>query len=176
MRYSSIVVSLLVVFLLPFPAIAGDPLTPRPLDAVAADTFQRAMHGSALVRSLVAAIESSNVIVHIVSTLPLPAGVGGTMTYVTSRGGYRYARIAIRPELSAPMRTAILGHELQHARELADSDADNPAAVEELFEQRGRRTGRFYETRAAVDAEMHVRTELRASRALQAEPVIKFHH
>src|SRR5690242_3952105 len=119
MRYSSIVLSFVVVLLLPFSAIAGEPLTPRPLDAVAADTFQRAMHGSALVRALVATLESSNVIVHIESTRPLPAGIGGTMTYVTSRGGYRYVRIAIRAELSTPMRTAILGHELQHARELA---------------------------------------------------------
>ena len=176
MRYSSIVSLVVVVLLLSSHAIAGTSLTPRPLDPVAVEIFQRAMERSALVRSLVATLESSNVIVHIVSTRPLPAGVGGTMTYVTSSGGYRYVRIAIRPEMSWSMRTAIMAHELRHACELAESSADDPAAVEKLFEEKGDRMGRFFETRAAVDTERQVKMELRAGRALQAEPVVKFDH
>ena len=91
MRYLSIFV--FAFSLVPSFAIAGEPLTPRPLDPVAIDAFARAQAQSALVRSLVATLESSNVIVHIVSSRSLPAGIGGTTRFVTSRGGYRYVRI-----------------------------------------------------------------------------------
>ena len=50
MRYLSIVLSLLLV---PAIAVAQGKLTPRPLDPIAADTFARAVEGSAVVRALV---------------------------------------------------------------------------------------------------------------------------
>ncbi len=56
----------------------AEPLTPRPLDPVAVDAFARAQARSAVVRSLVATLEASNVIVHIESSRTLPAGIGGT--------------------------------------------------------------------------------------------------
>jgi len=71
----------------------------------------------------------------------------------------------------AGTREAILGHELQHACEVAESGADNANAVRELFERASERNGRFYETRAAIEIEKHVRMELQSSRGLQAEPV-----
>src|SRR4029453_3227616 len=98
MRYLSIVV--FAVILVPSSVTAGEPLTPRPLDPVAAEIFARARAQSAVVRSLVSTLESSNVIVHIVSARNLPMGVGGTTRFVTSRGGYRYLRITIAEELS----------------------------------------------------------------------------
>ena len=176
MRYLSIVFLLFTLFVVPFSASAGVKLTPRPLDAVATETFERAVSRSALVRSLVATLEDSNVIVHIVSSQSLPAGIGGTTTFITSRGGYRYVRITISNELQKGARAAILGHELKHACELAESAADNAEAVRELFEREGKRNGSFYETRAALDTERHVRMELHSTRALQADVVVKFDH
>ena len=178
MRYLSIFVFAVVV--VPSFALAGEPLTPRPLDPIAADAFARAQAQSAVVRSLVATLESSNVIVHIVSSRSLPVGIGGTTRFVTSRGGYRYVRITIAIDLSKSGRTTILGHELQHACEVAASAADDAESVKELFEKEGHRAGDYFETRAAIDAERLVRNELNAARAaarlLQAEPVVKFHH
>ena len=174
MRYLSIVFLLFSLFVVPFPAAAEVKLTPRPLDAVATETFERAVSRSALVRSLVATLEGSNVIVHIVSSQSLPAGIGGTTTFITSRGGYRYVRITISNELQKGARAAILGHELKHACEVAESAADDPTEIRELFEREGERNGLFYETRAAVDTERHVRMQLQSTRALQTEPVVKF--
>jgi len=177
MRYLSIVVFALV--LVPSFAHAGEPLTPRPLDPVAIDAFARAQTESSLVRSLVATLESSNLIVHIVSSTSLPGGVGGTTQFVTSRGGFRYVRITIAVDLSKTGRTAILGHELQHACEIAGSQADDVKSIGQLFAKTGHRVGENFETRAAIDAERLIRNELnaaRASRALQAEPVVKFDH
>jgi hypothetical protein len=172
MRYLCI-----VLFVLPPTfASAGEPNTPRPLDAIAAGTFARALAQSATARALVTRLESSNVIVHIVSSRTLPLGIGGMTRFVTTRGGYRYLRITIGTDLPGRMRAAILAHELQHACEVADSTADDPAALRSLFEHQGHRNGEFFETTAAIEAEKTVRVELRTSRALQAEPVVKFHH
>jgi hypothetical protein len=176
MRYLSIVSLLVVLCVLPSSASAGDKLTPRPLDPIASEIFERAMSRSALVRSLVATLEGSNVIVHIVSSQSLPAGIGGTTRLVSSRGGYRYVRIDISRELQKGARAAILGHELQHACEVAESGANNQEELRQVFEREGQRNGQFYETRAAVDAERHVRMQLQSARGLQAEPVVKFDH
>jgi hypothetical protein len=184
MRYLSVAV---FIFLVPSFAVAGEPRTPRPLDPFAADAFARARAQSAVVRSLVATLESSNVIVHIVSSRTLPMGIGGTTRFVTSRGGYRYVRITISTDLSKSGRTAILGHELQHACEVAVSAADDVESVKELFEKEGHRAGDYFETAAAIAAERLVRDELNAPRAavrlrsgraqqLQAEPVVKLDH
>ena len=175
MRYSSIV--FLLVALLPVhTAVAGQQLKTRPLDSVAVDAFERAMVRSALVRTMVKTLESTNVIVHIVSSRTLPLGIAGTTQFVTSRGGFRYLRITLSADLSNSMRAAILGHELRHACEVAQSSADDPEEIRKLFEREGNRAGHFYETRAAVEAERQVRSELESKRVLQAEPVVKFHH
>ena len=181
MRYLSIFVFAIV--LVSSPASAGEPLTPRPLDPLAVEAFARAREQSEVVRSLVATLESSNVIVHIVSSRSLPGGVGGTTQFVTSRGGYRYVRITLAATLSKSGMTAILAHELKHACEVAASDADEVEELRQLFLRDGHRVGEYFETRAAIEAERLVRSELGAARTalrlrpgLQAEPVVKFDH
>ena len=178
MRYLSIFV--FAVLVVPSFAIAGEPLTPRPLDPIAAEAFARAQAQSAVVRSLVATLESSNVIVHIVTSRILPTGIGGTTRFVTSRGGYRYVRVTIAADLSKSEQTTILGHELKHACEIAMSEADDAESVKQLFLKDGQRVGDdYYETRAAIEAERQIRNELgalRAARMLQAETAVKFDH
>ena len=163
MRYLSIFVFALV--LASSPAFAGEPRTPRPLDPVAVEAFENARAQSAVVRSLVATLESSNLIVHIISSRNLPAGVGGTTQFVASRGGYRYVRITLAASLTKSGRTAILGHELQHACEIALSDADDVEGMKQVFERDGYRAGEFFETFSAMRIEGQIRTELRARTA-----------
>jgi hypothetical protein len=117
-------VVILFVFLCAFTfaaAAAAEPLTPRPLDPIAVETFARVMEQSETTRSLVRVIEGSNVIVHIVATPSLPASVGGRTRLVTSRGGYRYVRITISADLPLGWRTAILARELRAASDIARS-------------------------------------------------------
>jgi hypothetical protein len=142
----------------------------RPVDPIAAETLDFALDRSALVRMLVDRLEASNVIVHIQSSRSLPTGISGTTRFVVSRGGYRYLRIAIAADLAKPARAAILGHELQHAVEIAASDADDVAGMRRLFEQHGEQSGDFYDTRAAVQVERLVRRGQRRSRRRPGGP------
>jgi hypothetical protein len=140
-------------------------MTPRPLDPMAAETFQEAVNASPLVRDLVRQLETSNLVVHIVSTRNLPYGIAGTMRFVASRGGYRYVRITLAAEMRPDSRAAVLGHELQHACELAASNAHDEDGVRRLFQTTGHRPGPsedVFETRAAMLVERQVKTDLRA--------------
>jgi hypothetical protein len=149
----------------------------RPLDPIAADTLDFAFQRSAVVRALVDRLERSNVIVHIQSSLSLPGGIAGTTRFVVSRGDHRFLRITIKADLPPLTRAAILGHELQHACEVAASPAANTGDLRALFEQAGKRSGDFFETRAALEIERRVRMDLNGPRTeLQAEPVVKFDH
>jgi len=172
MRYWSI----FCVLFVPTVVFAGDKLTPRPLDPPAVATLAHAIERSAITRTLIEHLESSNVIVHIVTMAQMPDGIGGMTRFVTSRGGYRYLRITLAAGLPLRQRSAILAHELQHAWEVARSPATNVEEMKRLFENEGHRAGDYYETRAAVEVEKSVRIELTAGRTLQTEPVVKFDH
>lgn len=143
-------------------------MTPRPLDPLAVETFEQAFAGSALVRDLVRQLESSNLVVHIESSRSLPFGVAGNMRFVSSRAGYRYVRIQLAADNRPDARAAVLGHELQHACELAASDANDHEAVRRLFKAAGHNPGPsedVFETRAALLVERQVKAELRAEHA-----------
>ena len=136
----------------------------RPLDPLAAETIARAIERSTIVRALADRLESSNVIVHVEMSRALPLGIGGTMRFVASRGGHRFVRVSLSMTMPRDARTWILGHELQHACELADSTASDIAGVRKLYEavgHRGHGLAEVYETRAAIDVERRVRAEVR---------------
>ena len=172
MRRMSIVLCLLMV---PSLALAQRAFTPRPLDPIAAETLARALAGSALVRGMVARLEASDVIVHLATSAHLPLGIGGVTQFVTARGGYRYLRVTLDANLTLRNRSVILGHELKHACEVADSSAANVAQLRELFERAGHRDGAYFETQAAIETEREVRTELSASRSRSSDRVVKHH-
>jgi hypothetical protein len=162
---SLVVLYLLVSSFAAVEASAQVRMTPRPLDPLAAETFDQALAGSPLVRDLVRQLEGSNLVVHIESSRHLPTGISGTMRFVTHRGGYRYVRISLAAELRAERRAAILGHELQHACELAASEAYDLDAVRRLYQSSGHQPfagDDTFETKAAMMVERQVRTELRA--------------
>jgi hypothetical protein len=167
MRYLCIVLS---VLFMPVIAAAQGKLTPRPLDAVAAEMFAHAVEGSSVVRALVERLEASNVIVHIETVTPMPPGIGGMTRFVTSRGGYRYLRVSIGSTLPLRMRSAILGHELKHACEVADSSAMDVDGLRQLFENEGHRAGPYFDTNAAIAIERSVLLELQTRRSLRFRP------
>ena len=152
------------------PTLAADEPRLRPLDPWAAESFERVIERSALARELTGRIASSDLVVYIETLTVMPTDLGGTTRFITSAGGYRYVRISLRRELEANERAAILGHELQHACELADSTAGDLPAVRRLYEEFGHRVSRreeLFETRAALLAGQRVWLELRSR---QAEP------
>ena len=156
---------LLVVLYLSFAAELSAQTRVRPLDPLSAETFEQAITGSPLVRDLVRQLEASNLVVHIEASRSLPTSVSGAMRFVTSRGGYRYVRISLAVDLRPGARAAILGHELQHACEVAASGADDIDAVRRLYQVSGHQpfaASDMFETRAALMVERQVRSELRA--------------
>lgn len=164
MRYRSIAI-VLFFLLRPLPAAAA---TTRPVDQWADAVLALALHRSAVVRSMVNDLDDSKVIVHIESSRLLPIGVGGITRFVTSQGGYRYVRITLSVWLPPSDRIAILGHELQHAVELARSGVTDREGVRRLLQAEGYtvRGEDFYETRAALLVEREIRGELRRPEAL----------
>jgi hypothetical protein len=175
MRYFSIAFFLVASSL----AASAEPQSLRPLDPTATHIITQALARSPSVRTLVRELEASDVIVHIETCWQLP-GAQGAMRFVTRRGGRRYLRITIASGLPPQSRTAILGHELQHALEVARSEAGDVDAVRKLFEAEGYRTRGWtdvFETDAAQRVERMIRSELASRTAtLEAEPVVKFDH
>ena len=117
---------------------------------------------SPTVRQLMARLGCTDAIVYveIVSSPQIPTG---RTLLVATAGGARFLRIGINVGLSDTDRSALLGHELQHAIEIAEhGEVRDTAAVRRLFERIGRaRGGDRYETEAARDVEWAVRAELR---------------
>lgn len=174
----------LCVFLMVSPVKSfADSLVVRPLDHSAAATLTRALACSALVRALVSELDTTTAIVHVEVSQTLPSGIAGATRFVVSRGGHNYLRVSVSATLRLDLRAIMLGHELQHALEIARSGATSHAAVKRLVETTGYRTGpHLYETELALRSERRIRTELRQSvthereATLKAEPVIELHH
>ena len=164
-------------------AAVADSLAVRPLDHSAAATLARALESSALVRSLVTELDTTGAIVHVEMSGALPSGIVGATRFVVSRGGHTYLRVSVSAALRADQRAIMLGHELQHALDIARSGATSNADVKRLLETTGYQTGRnLFETESALRIEQRIRTELRRNttrrRAAtsEAEPVIELHH
>ena len=88
-------------------------------DARTAVLLVQGLERSETIRSLVSQIEQHNVIVYLEMQPALKKRLAGTMTWISAAGIYRYVRLSINPELSTDVAISTLGHELQHALEVA---------------------------------------------------------
>jgi hypothetical protein len=159
----------LTVVLVPSMLFA-EPGVVRPIDHSSAVTLQRGTAKSPLIRGLIRDLEQTDAIVHVEMSRHLPAGIGGTTRFVASRGGHRYLRVTLSSALPPDARIAMLGHELQHVVEIAQSAAIDLDGLEQMWRQRGYKiSGTYFETDAALRVERAIRKELRAP-ASQAQP------
>ena len=135
----------------------------RGLDEWAMESIERGHMGSPTVRALVRDLAASDLIVHVGTSTTLPHGVGGMTQLVFDAGKYRYARITLDRNLTPDPRAAMLAHELQHALELARSEARTDEAVLDLYRRIGHRVGGqrpSYDTLAAQRAGARAGAEL----------------
>jgi hypothetical protein len=155
----------LSVFLAFTPAtVFADSLAVRPLDHSAAATLAGALEHSALVRSLVAELDAAVAIVHFEVSLALPSSIGAATRFVVSAGDHTYLRVTVSAMLRSNEREILLGHELQHALDIARSGATNQADVQRLLVATGYRTGsNLFETGSALRTERRIRAEFRQS-------------
>jgi len=160
------VLSCIVITLVTSAPIRADPaprlrLTdPRLRLAVAAGRQQ-----SPLFRTLTNQLEATDVVVY-VQCARLPGHLAGDLSFMTAAAGVRYVLVRIGWDLPLPRKIAILGHELQHALEVARSpdvvSARTMAAAYERFgfvKSRGPERTEF-DTLAAVDAGATIWREL----------------
>ena len=113
-------------------------------------------------RALVDTITRSDLIVYITAQFDMSVQLDGEIHLVTSVGNHRYMRILVRSELSPWDRCAMVAHELQHAREVADAPSvrDN-ATMDALYHEIGFGVGTDrHETDAARDVAIRVTQEL----------------
>ena len=129
------------------------------LQQLVADGF----HRSETFAALVTALNRSDVIVYIEPVLSLPKDMMGRIAMLPMAGSTRYLRIQIRADLPRKDAIALIGHELQHALEIAEApDVRNDEGMVKLYERIGYAgTGEHsYDTGAAQDIGRRVRREL----------------
>lgn len=125
----------------------------RSLDPWAAEALRLGVERSATIRELVEALERSDVIVHVETRMALPYAAAGMTRLAAVTASQRYVRIVLLRDPLPVSRVAVLGHELQHAWEIAQSNVRDAHEMKALFDMIGRpapgeRTA--YETDAAV--------------------------
>jgi hypothetical protein len=153
----SFALALSSVLVVVFPVAAAAQLSARirPLDEGARASLEDGLENSSVFRRLASEIDDSDLIVHVITLPGLPGRAAGTTRLSYTGGRYRYVRVTISSELPPDQRTAILGHELQHACEIARSHARDTDAMRELYQAIGHRVDPWreaYDTAAAVEA------------------------
>jgi hypothetical protein len=146
------------------PAAAQPPARVRALDPTAAWALSRGVEHSPRFRALLAELNASDVIVHVISAPALPGSLLGSMRFVARLGSTRYVRVELSALGTPDSRVAALAHELLHACEVARSTAASPAAVHDLYRAIGHQVPgaqQTYETDDAQRAGVAVWTELR---------------
>lgn len=126
--------------------------------------LKRGFHRSATFAQLMARLEHSDVIVYIEEVPRLPDALEGRMMMLPTAHGQRYVRIQIVLRGSPVESVALLGHELQHAIEVAqESGVSDQIQLAALYQRIGLRGGpHVYDTVAAQEIGRVIRRELLA--------------
>jgi hypothetical protein len=134
--------------------------TDRSMNALLKRGFSR----SPTFARLLARLERSDVIVYIEEVPRLPSALEGQMMMLPRAHSFRYVRIQIALRGSRDDAVAVLGHELQHAIEIAQApDVIDEPGVIRLYQRIGVRGGQhLYDTVAAQEMGRTVRKELMA--------------
>jgi hypothetical protein len=139
------------------------------LDGLIAEGVRR----SPLFRTLVDRLNRSTVFVYVEAHI-LPATLSGRLTFVGGEQPWRYLRVEIDCRQSAVRQIAMLGHELQHAIEIANAaSVVDQRSVRALYGTIGfavDSSHRRFESDAARQAGERVRRDLSARRIDAAEP------
>ena len=126
--------------------------------------LKRGFQHSPTFARLMARLEHSNVIVYVEEVPRLPGGLEGRMMMLPLSHGQRYVRIQIALRGAPDDSVALLGHELQHATEVAQEIAvGSQIELAALYQRIGTRGGPdVYDTLAAQEVGRMVRRELMA--------------
>ncbi len=151
-------------------AVAGalpsaSPIQParvRPLNAFSRALLADGIHRSATIARLVVRIERSDLVVYLRADTD-PQTRTATTRFMVASGGVRYLLVSINPRNQHDAILALLGHELEHASEVADAPrVKDAASFLALYQRIGQRSlsGHEFETAEADAAGRAVRLEL----------------
>jgi hypothetical protein len=135
----------------------------RAADGRVGDAIAGGLRRSATFADLVLALNRSDVIVYIETARGMPSTLAGRMLIVAGPASQRYLRIQISGMARGNELIALVGHELQHALEVAASpDVRDEQSLIALYEAigHGKSGSHLYDTIAAQTAGRRVRTEL----------------
>ena len=108
----------------------------RAVDRASARLVELGYRLSPTLQRLVDALEASNVIVYIEQRPMKTAGVGGFLALVENQT-LPFVRIVLDRQLPHVQLLGLLGHELQHALEVAEADVRTRQELERLYEAIG---------------------------------------
>ncbi len=151
------------------PARANDFPRLRTVDRNVSALLQEGLANSPSLRALVDRLAGGDVVVYL-KCERLPPYLDGRLTFVSAAGGFRYVLVLLASDRPPQRKIAALGHELQHAVEIAE----RPAIVDQAslarayaefgFERRPAVWGvTAFDTVAAMDAGEQIRREITRS-------------
>jgi hypothetical protein len=162
----------LFLFALPLPLRAAEPGYPDPhirsTESDLLDDLAKGASVSPTLRRLLDRLESSDVVVYLMFDRTMAPGTAGRISLITTVPGRRYLRISIDRRNLGCQRLAILGHELQHAVEIADAAAaTDQEGMASLYRSIGFRSDTgcsgCFDSRLAVETGQQVQREALAA-------------
>lgn len=171
----AICISPLLTALVVHAALAGTAPPPPPtfthtraLTRLSAELISAARTRVPTIRAQMEALERSDVVVYVGHQIALSAGEPPAYTlFITHAAGTRYLRVTINCwKVSQDARIQMLGHELQHALEIAAApDVQDARSLTRLYRRIGYQVRpRQFETRAARATTDLVRDQLSGRR------------
>ena len=113
----------------------------RPYDGRAAQLLLEGLERSVTMRTIVDRLEQLEVIVYVQMQPALRKKLAGTLTWLAATPSNRYVRISLNPEIARDSLIAALGHELQHALEVAEAPwIVDPPSLQAYYEKHGLKT------------------------------------
>jgi hypothetical protein len=154
----------------PGPLLASGPQSHlvrlRPIEESMAVALRTGVLESQTFRDLVAKLECSDVIVHL-GIADHPRGILGTLHFVSVGGPFRFLKVLISWKATPLQKIWVLGHEFQHAIEVAGaSEVRSRRAFEAFYASPGFgvTSRRGFDTDAAREIGKRIRGELHVSR------------
>ena len=134
----------------------------RTMDVAIRKLLKRGVRHSPSFAALVTRLQDSNVYVYVELVDRLPGALEGRLMMLPTANGHRYVRVQIALHGSSDDSVAVLGHELQHAVEVANAEeVIDQATMAKLYQRIGSRGGEHvYDTVAAQEMGRMVRREL----------------
>jgi hypothetical protein len=115
----------------------------RPYDGRTAALLIEGLERSQTLRAIVDRLEQLDVIVYVEMQPALRKKLAGKMTWLSATAFNRYVRISLNPEVGRDALIATLGHELQHALEVAEAPwVVDPASLQAYYEKHGLSTAK----------------------------------